>query len=563
MIKGFGEDIKQKPTVEIKIGAVVPVQCKHTDWWFLSPDSQKCVDPEFGECPYLRKEKNKFFGEMQLCPMGGMTLGQIEAKNAALKNANKVAEAKRFQTRPDGFDFFVVPDAIRAALKLPYRPREIKGIVLWSGKAVQKIEGSIVHIEEPLEAIYEYPVFRFDLQWWKKNDLICQGDGANATWYPNNRAHEKHLQPRVCEYRNCPDFGTGKCSETGQLFFQHLDAPLYATMRLMTRSYFSTLNIKTELERVYGQLGYVSGVPITLAVEMIEAHPEVPDGQGGKKKVTKMVPRIFLRPEQTMRQLDAARKGTYDVVSGQVLALPAPPAVAPPPPTPVEQQAMNQDSSEDDFIDTTAQNVSKPAAAAEKKKDAKPTQQAAPPPASPAPSKQAAPPPANKTTDLSEGQRLEMECIQRMKNAQTMTELRQIATYYSAQFEQLGYNAVELNATYKQIADAIKLKGAQQPAAATPAQPATQSAPPPPASPAPPKQAAPPKQQAPAGNQGAPLNKKEALKRLLELPVQTRPFDFKMIQDFFKSAPPASVDQMTDEQVERILTIYERSKQRK
>lgn len=579
-IKGFAQNTRMKPIVTVQVGANVPVGCKNHAVYAESPDTQKCVSPFEGECPYWHAEKVPF-GKGKppsFCPMAGLN------DDALMK--------KGFKTRPTQLGFFLIPQTFRDAMGLPARPTEIPNIVLASHSLeviTDPQSGRVVSVFEPVEAIEEYPILDYNLMWWKKTELVCKGNGDMAHWYPASPDNQNHMKPRKCAYKECPDFmAKGQCKEVGDLFFRVKNSPGFPAMwKFTTRSRKAIEYLLNELRDIHSIIGHVSMIPLKLTLEKEKAHPVMErfDSQTGQNVKTKLetdVYRVHIRTEFTMMgALEAKRTAVQFLMAGDGNELQqlraATPDVAPDSEAPVEMRATAEpgDIDDDGTIDVPANPppaAPKPPKAAQAQAAPKPAAPAAtaPKPAAPAaqakPAAPAAAQPTAKTPEkpksapdksgqkpapakaklnlTPEQQKVQFMQIQEpmaveLNNAQSADEMRQIVARYNKRFDEIGRRPMPddpdtyVIKIYREHMDWFNKQSAATPAA-TPAPAQARPAQARPAAPAP-------------DPEPVELTKRQQVEQWAS---ETPPFITpEMLMDFFKKD---SIEMLSDEEIERL-----------
>lgn len=332
-IKGFRTREKVRPIVDVKIGALVPVGCKEKLIYAESPDYNKCTNRKDGECPFVKKTgRFKKTGPETTCPMACKTLSQLDQMG--------------IYSRPMQLGYFLMPEDYRVQLGLPERPTVIPNIMVISDHDVSK------GLVEPLEALYRYPVFPYELSWWSKTACICRGDGQTATMYPFDRTHPDHGKQRECLYEECPDFGPKKCKTYGELYFAVPDAPGFPGLwRIATRSPNSIGDIITGLKNVHdGLWGVVSRIPLKLILREGQGHPKDADGKRFTTQIFTLDIKSNINYVQSSQVITAIANQVREIGGAGPLMLEAP-KEQPAPHPPVEQEATADPSQWDsDFV---------------------------------------------------------------------------------------------------------------------------------------------------------------------------------------------------------------------
>lgn len=363
------EKRKPKPLETIRIGVKISKVCRDAATYADSLHGSRCISPAFGECKHFKT-----------CSAAGKTTDELDALYAKNKKDNRQSPDWTI-TRPIALPFFVMSDELRLKLNLTPRPTRIPNVIFVSDKVrpLKDSQGRVVSFEEPRECIEYYPVTESGLIWFTATEIVCQGDGKTAHWFPRSPENAEHNKCRECLYdgRNnaagekCPDFdGKFKCKENGELYFYILDAPGFPSMyRISTRSAPAIENAITGLYGIYdmrasmnrnaglSENGHISFVPLSLVLKQDIARPNI----GGARIKTK-VHRVYIESQYTLANMLESQSAINKLVSGGVetallnAAPPAPPA----PEIPIEctVTAPPEQWNNDDAIDTTARPVS-------------------------------------------------------------------------------------------------------------------------------------------------------------------------------------------------------------
>lgn len=320
-IKGFRKKTKLKPLVDVRIGANVPVGCKNHSCYADSEDGNRCVDYE-GTCSFVTK-----------CKMARRDEADVK-------------------TRPAQLPYFKMPSEFRQQLKLPPRPTIIPNICVNSSWNVEQ-NGMV----EPVEVISDYPIMDHGLYWWNATECVCKGNGEIAHLYPFSPANKRHMQPRECIYRDCPDYGKNEgrkysqCKAVGELYFRVPGTAGYPCFwRFTTRSTPSIETMIMEMEQIHtASGGVISRLPLNLVLKKEKASYVDDDGKSRKTKVN----RAHIVSAITMEEMFAFRnKVRIQLLNDGVKMIAAStPDVAPRPAIPVEQQAT---APQEDWNDETA-----------------------------------------------------------------------------------------------------------------------------------------------------------------------------------------------------------------
>lgn len=102
-------------------------------------------------------------------------------------------------------------------------------------------------------------VARNDLRWYSQRELVCNGDGETAAFYSSTtdaehvkqKPHEviKRARERLCQYRSCPEYIAGHCSEH---LFLDMVIPQYSMASMFTidnTSYNGLMNVLSALNK--------------------------------------------------------------------------------------------------------------------------------------------------------------------------------------------------------------------------------------------------------------------------------------------------------------------------
>lgn len=449
-IRGFFEERQAPPIGTIKIGCKIPTICKHSIIYAESPYTDKCVNVLDGECPMIKS-----------CKAARCTVDQWEKSDG--------------KTRPEKLPFFLIPDFLQVALKLPNRPTEIPGVVFVSDSiTIEKDELGRESIHEPVEALERPPICRVANRYWTTNDLVCTSDdGEHAVWYKNSPTNPKYNQPRECCDEECPDYKSGKCKTDFELFFQIPNAPGFGGVwRLLTHSVKAGKNMIAELKS-YHKGAHVSLIPMTLSLRPEKASPTITrDGQ--QTKVKTLVYRVHIIPMLTMAQLlesrrDAMRLLLGDSPTAAVKQLKSA-TLALPEPQPQDYIDTTEDDADDPAVDGSEDHtgaVQPPAQAATPK--AAPPKKAAP--AAAKPQQQAPPPPPTFTMpnppnfdDPAEAGYVVREVIRRLLNCATQEQLDATIKQWRptiGQYKRDGdYDTTELNKVLAKVQERFPEKPA-------------------------------------------------------------------------------------------------------
>jgi len=386
-IKGLYDNLgNASPTVGIiKIGVLMPTCCLRPEIYAESPDIRKCVNDKDGECPFItqkadfkhphRNEKKRFeyTTRNSVCPAARWTTEQCAKKD--------------FPTKPEKLPYFLMPDEVKLALGLDYRPTKIPNVMFMSNEIQEKRNPEtqrIVSYTEPEDVCRKYPISDAGLYYWTQNDLCCFGDGENATEYPSSPTHISYNKPRVCAYKECPDFKKHLCYEVGKLYFRIPNAPGFPGLwMLQTKSMKAMKGIVKELESYYWSYQQrISLMPMSLELRKEKASPEINrkvDGEWTKVKTKTHVYRVHVVPATTMGEMQKALGQATLYLTGEVqteikaLQAAAPKAL-PLPSEPIEE-ALATDTEEGEYEDIQQETQPEPAPEPPKKAKSQPKPQ--------------------------------------------------------------------------------------------------------------------------------------------------------------------------------------------
>lgn len=150
--------------------------------------------------------------------------------------------------------------------------------------------------------------------------LICKGDGNEALRMvdietgvlPTRETATVTMREMKCEGKDCPDYGSRKCSETMHLRFLIPEIPGLGVWQIDTGSINSILNINSCAKMIKGAFGRISLIPLTLSLEPIQ----VKNPEDGKVKTVHV---LNLRTEVTLKQLaEVARQETKMLTVGEL-----------------------------------------------------------------------------------------------------------------------------------------------------------------------------------------------------------------------------------------------------
>jgi hypothetical protein len=362
-IKGLYDNLgNASPTVGIiKIGVLMPTCCLRPEIYAESPETRKCVNDKEGECPFIaqkadfkhphRNEKKRFeyTTKNTTCPAARMTTEQCVKKD--------------FPTKPEKLPYFLMPDEVKLALGLDYRPTKIPNVMFMSNEIQEKRDPEtkrIISYTEPEDVCRKYPISDAGLYYWTANDLCCFGDGEHATQFPSSPNDPLYNTARVCLYKECPDFKKHLCYEVGKLYFRIPNAPGFPGLwMLQTKSMKAMKGIVKELESYYWSYQQrISLMPMSLELRKEKASPEVNrkvDGEWTKVKTKTHVYRVHVVPATTMGEMQKALGQATLYLTGEVqtdikaLQAAAPKAL-PLPAEPIEE-ALATDTEDGEYED--------------------------------------------------------------------------------------------------------------------------------------------------------------------------------------------------------------------
>ncbi len=140
-------------------------------------------------------------------------------------------------------------------------------------------------------------IARDDLRQYRASELVCLGDGQQAAYfsagnapYVRQAAHPDYNRARVrdCNYRKCPDFMQGNCSEHVSLDMVIPQHSMLSVYTLDNNSINAVLNVMSTLKHVSRmKLGYIGGEIFRLYKKDVELNYETSSGQ--RKKAPKPV----------------------------------------------------------------------------------------------------------------------------------------------------------------------------------------------------------------------------------------------------------------------------------
>ena len=140
-------------------------------------------------------------------------------------------------------------------------------------------------------------IARDDLRQYRASELVCLGDGQQAAYFATGNApyvrqasHPDYTRARArdCNYRNCPDFQQGLCSEHVSLDMVIPQHSMLSVYTLDNTSINAVLNIMSTLKHVSRmKLGYIGGEIFRLYKQDVELSYET--GSGQRKKAPKPV----------------------------------------------------------------------------------------------------------------------------------------------------------------------------------------------------------------------------------------------------------------------------------
>lgn len=156
-------------------------------------------------------------------------------------------------------------------------------------KEVQAVFG-----EKPKELRIMFPIDDDEMvaqQWYRAysqtRGLICKGDGETATQLTDMKtgaiatkdSPETEMREVTCQGEKCPQYEAKKCRRVMNLQFLLPDVPGVGVWQLDTGSFFSIVNINSNLKLIRGICGRISMIPLVLSLGPQEVAPD------GKKKI--------------------------------------------------------------------------------------------------------------------------------------------------------------------------------------------------------------------------------------------------------------------------------------
>jgi len=452
------------------------------------------VNDKEGECPFItqkadfkhphRNEKKRFeyTTKNSTCPAARMTTEQCVKKD--------------FPTKPEKLPYFLMPDEIKLALGLDYRPTKIPNVMFMSNEIQEKRDPEtkkLVSYTEPEDVCRKYPISDAGLYYWTANDLCCFGDGEHATEYPSSPTHASYNKPRVCAYKECPDFKKHLCYEVGKLYFRIPNAPGFPGLwMLQTKSMKAMKGIVKELESYYWSYQQrISLMPMSLELRKEKASPEINRkvaGEWTKVKTKTHVYRVHVVPATTMGEMQKALGQATLYLTGEVQAeikalQAAAPQSLPLPSEPIEE-ALATDTEEGEYEDiqqetdafddpntsptpavqqpASNQAQTQPLAEQPKKRGPKPKAQAPEtPPATPAAAPQQQPAPTHLPSNTTESiiemfNSTEAENMANLSKCECLAELKAYMAKHKydfalPEFKAAGLRPVKVTALYNKL----------------------------------------------------------------------------------------------------------------
>lgn len=209
-------------------------------------------------------------------------------KAKAQKNWGAFTAKARVRNYPKKLDYFTFSHPVPEGYEPDFDAIELHG-------PKPKEIDLVFMTEDPLKAEFEM---------WTKTELKCHGDGINALRVNVMAANpfEKELAeasaaqgskyfPIIdgCQTKGCSYFASGKCKPSGRLLFQTRSVRLGTTAYFHTTSFRSIsqlwsglVTIKTFTGKGNPEEGFVSGIPLKLALRPFTVVPKDAQGNQGK-----------------------------------------------------------------------------------------------------------------------------------------------------------------------------------------------------------------------------------------------------------------------------------------